>query len=98
MVAHLFGQLTCVGFVLLRALDQLVAEYCRRQAQLAWLADGDTGYGNAINVQRTIRAYGLTGAAAVLIEDKAWPRPLGAGARTRQDGLAHLWRWRTNFA
>jgi 2-methylisocitrate lyase-like PEP mutase family enzyme len=42
-----------------------------------WLADGDTGYGNAINVQRTIRAYGRTGAAAVLIEDKAWPRPLG---------------------
>jgi 2-methylisocitrate lyase-like PEP mutase family enzyme len=42
-----------------------------------WLADGDTGYGNAINVQRTIRAYGRIGAAAVLIEDKAWPRPLG---------------------
>ncbi len=42
-----------------------------------WLADGDTGYGNAINVQRTIRAYARAGAAAVLIEDKAWPRPLG---------------------
>jgi 2-methylisocitrate lyase-like PEP mutase family enzyme len=42
-----------------------------------WLADGDTGYGNAINVQRTIHAYARAGAAAVLIEDKAWPRPLG---------------------
>ena len=42
-----------------------------------WLADGDTGYGNAISVQKTIRAYARAGAAAVLIEDKIWPRPLG---------------------
>jgi 2-methylisocitrate lyase-like PEP mutase family enzyme len=42
-----------------------------------WLADGDTGYGNALAVQRTIRAYARSGAAAVLIEDKQWPRPLG---------------------
>jgi 2-methylisocitrate lyase-like PEP mutase family enzyme len=44
-----------------------------------WLADGDTGYGNALAVQRTIRAYARCGASAVLIEDKAWPRPLGHG-------------------
>src|SRR5690349_18432469 len=42
-----------------------------------WLADGDTGYGNALAVQKTIRAYARSGAAAVLIEDKVWPRPLG---------------------
>src|SRR5258708_12219709 len=42
-----------------------------------WLADGDTGYGNALAVRKTIRAYARRGAAAVLIEDKAWPRPLG---------------------
>src|SRR5260370_807247 len=41
-----------------------------------WLADGDTGYGNPINVQRTIRAYAQAGAASVLIEDKACPRHL----------------------
>jgi 2-methylisocitrate lyase-like PEP mutase family enzyme len=29
------------------------------------LADGDHGYGNAMNVQRTVRAYGRAGAAAV---------------------------------
>src|SRR6202035_3485985 len=44
-----------------------------------WRADGDTGYGNALAVQRTIRAYARAGAAAVLIEDKAWRRPLGHG-------------------
>ena len=42
-----------------------------------WLADGDTGYGNALAVQKTVRAYARRGAAAVLIEVKAWPRPLG---------------------
>jgi 2-methylisocitrate lyase-like PEP mutase family enzyme len=42
-----------------------------------WLADGDTGYGNAIAVQKTVRAYARAGAAAVLIEDKQWPRQLG---------------------
>jgi 2-methylisocitrate lyase-like PEP mutase family enzyme len=45
--------------------------------KVVWLADGDTGYGNAISVQKTIRAYARAGAAAVLIEDKAWPRALG---------------------
>jgi 2-methylisocitrate lyase-like PEP mutase family enzyme len=40
------------------------------------LADADHGYGNAMNVQRTVRAYGRAGAAAVLIEDKITPRAL----------------------
>ena len=44
-----------------------------------WLADGDTGYGNALAVQKTVRAYARRGAAAVLIEDKVWPRSLGVG-------------------
>lgn len=44
---------------------------------VVWLADGDTGYGNALSVHKTIRTYARRGAAAVLIEDKVWPRPLG---------------------
>src|SRR6476469_3925069 len=45
------------------------------------LADGDHGYGNAMNVQRTVRAYGRAGAAAVLIEDKITPRALSAAGK-----------------
>ncbi|MBX6375688.1 MAG: isocitrate lyase/PEP mutase family protein, partial [Acetobacteraceae bacterium] len=45
------------------------------------LADGDHGYGNAMNVQRTVRAYGRAGAAAVLIEDKVTPRALTAAGK-----------------
>jgi len=45
--------------------------------KVLWLADGDTGHGNALAVQKVIRAYARRGAAGVLIEDKIWPRPLG---------------------
>ena len=45
------------------------------------LADGDHGHGNAMNVQRTVRAYGRAGAAAVLIEDKITPRTLTAAGK-----------------
>ena len=48
---------------------------------LPLLADGDHGYGNAMNVQRTIRAYARAGAACVLIEDKVTPRPLTGGGK-----------------
>lgn len=45
------------------------------------LADGDHGYGNAMNVQRTVRAYGRLGAAAILIEDKVTPRALTSAGK-----------------
>ena len=45
------------------------------------LADGDHGHGNAMNVQRTVRAFGLAGAAAILIEDKITPRALTAAGK-----------------
>ena len=45
------------------------------------LADADHGYGNAMNVQRTVRAIGRAGAAAVLIEDKVTPRALTADGK-----------------
>ena len=48
------------------------------------LADGDHGYGNAMNVQRTVATYRRTGAAAVLIEDKITPRALTAAGKPCQ--------------
>ncbi len=45
------------------------------------LADCDHGYGNAMNVQRTVRAYGRAGAAAVLVEDKITPRALQSAGK-----------------
>ena len=44
---------------------------------IAILADGDTGYGNALNVQRTVREYAKAGAACVMIEDQVSPKRCG---------------------
>ena len=46
------------------------------------LADGDHGFGNAMNVQRAVRTFAQAGACAVLIEDKETPRPLVTAFKT----------------
>ncbi len=40
-------------------------------------ADADTGYGNALNVQRTVRAYERAGVAGLHIEDQEMPKKCG---------------------
>lgn len=35
------------------------------------MADADTGYGNPLNVRRTVEAYEAAGAAAIVLEDQA---------------------------
>ena len=39
--------------------------------------DGDTGYGNAVNVQRTVKGYAQAGFACVMIEDQVAPKKCG---------------------
>jgi len=41
------------------------------------VADGDTGYGNAMNVYHTVTEYARAGAAGILIEDQVWPKKCG---------------------
>ncbi len=41
------------------------------------IADADTGYGNALAVRRTVRAYEEAGAAALHLEDQAAPKRCG---------------------
>lgn len=41
------------------------------------IGDGDTGYGNAVNVKRTVRGYARAGFAAVMIEDQVSPKRCG---------------------
>ncbi|HET9953812.1 MAG TPA: isocitrate lyase/PEP mutase family protein [Polyangiaceae bacterium] len=45
--------------------------------QIPVIGDGDTGYGNAMNVQRTVRGYAQVGFAAVMIEDQLAPKRCG---------------------
>ena len=41
------------------------------------LADADTGYGNPLNVRRTVRELERAGAAAIIIEDQVFPKRCG---------------------
>src|SRR5437016_10445248 len=44
------------------------------QIGIPMVADLDTGYGNAINVGHVVAAYARAGAAAVVLEDKTFPK------------------------
>jgi 2-methylisocitrate lyase-like PEP mutase family enzyme len=41
------------------------------------IGDGDTGWGNALNVQRTVEEYARAGAAAIMLEDQVSPKKCG---------------------
>ncbi len=41
------------------------------------IIDADTGFGNALNAQRTMRVYERAGAAALQIEDQSYPKRCG---------------------
>ena len=41
------------------------------------IGDGDTGYGNALNIKRTVQGYARAGFAAVMIEDQVAPKRCG---------------------
>ncbi|SFU06525.1 2-Methylisocitrate lyase, PEP mutase family [Pseudovibrio denitrificans] len=41
------------------------------------IGDGDTGYGNALNVKRTVKGYASAGMACVMIEDQVAPKRCG---------------------
>ncbi|MGE3943420.1 MAG: phosphonopyruvate hydrolase [Alphaproteobacteria bacterium] len=55
------------------------------QVRLPLIADLDTGYGNAINVFHVVGAYARAGAAAVVIEDKIFPKDTSLLAGGRQE-------------
>lgn len=53
---------------------------CRKIAECCDLllhADGDTGYGNAVNVYFVTQAFEKAGMAAIMYEDQTWPKRCG---------------------
>jgi len=49
----------------------------RERVTLPLLVDADTGFGNALNVQRTVRLFERAGASALQIEDQQFPKRCG---------------------
>lgn len=54
------------------------------------IADIDTGYGNAINVIRTVQEFEGTGAAAVLLEDQLEPKKCPVGHEVQTISIAEM--------
>ena len=55
------------------------------QVAIPLVADLDTGYGNAINVRHVVGAYARAGSAAVVIEDKTFPKDTSLLPGARQE-------------
>lgn len=47
------------------------------RTSLPIIVDGDTGFGNALNVQRTVRDFERAGAAMIQLEDQTFPKRCG---------------------
>ena len=65
-----------IGLITLNELESVVGNVCERSA-LPIIVDADTGFGNALNVQRTIKLLERAGAAAIQIEDQSLPKRCG---------------------
>jgi 2-methylisocitrate lyase-like PEP mutase family enzyme len=63
----------------LLSLSEIVArlEMIVDTVEIPLIADADTGYGNALNVQRAVRAFERAGVAALHLEDQTFPKKCG---------------------
>lgn len=65
-----------IGLFGLEELTDTVARI-RDRVDVALIVDADTGFGNALNVQQTVRRLERAGASAIQIEDQAMPKRCG---------------------
>ncbi|MBZ9602982.1 isocitrate lyase/phosphoenolpyruvate mutase family protein [Phyllobacterium chamaecytisi] len=84
-LSALYGLADMSLITMTQHLDMLRA--IAAQSSLPIVADIDTGYGNALNVIHAIREYEKAGTAAVVIEDKTFPKVTSLAADGRQELL-----------
>lgn len=65
-----------LGLVTMSEVADTLAQICDRVGTPV-VVDADNGYGNAINVQRCVRTFERAGAAAIQLEDQAFPKRCG---------------------
>lgn len=75
-VANTYLGVPDIGLVSVTELANHVAAM-RDAINIPMIADGDTGFGNAVNVGRTVRLLEQAGASAILIEDQTFPKRCG---------------------
>ncbi len=75
-VTNTFLGMPDIGLISVTELANHVAAM-REAVQLPLIVDADTGFGNAINVGRTIRVLERSGANAIQLEDQEFPKRCG---------------------
>lgn len=65
-----------IGLVAMSEVADTIA-MTRDRVSANLVVDADTGYGNALNVSRTIRLFERAGASAIQLEDQAFPKRCG---------------------
>lgn len=65
-----------IGLVSVSEVEATLAAICDR-VRLPVIVDADTGFGNALNVMRTVRQLERAGAAAIQLEDQSTPKRCG---------------------
>ena len=65
-----------IGLVSMSEVTETIA-LIRDRVSLPLIVDADTGFGNALNVQRTMRAFERAGADAIQLEDQTFPKRCG---------------------
>jgi 2-methylisocitrate lyase-like PEP mutase family enzyme len=65
------------GLIAYAEMVETLRLICAANPGLPVIGDGDTGYGNAMNVRATVTGYARAGAAAVMIEDQLAPKKCG---------------------
>ena len=87
MFAGSVASMTVLGApdLIVLTLSEFAAQAYRinRAGELPLLVDADHGYGNALNVKRTVEELETAGVAALSIEDTDLPQPFGELGRTR---------------
>ena len=75
-VTNTFLGVPDLGFVSLTEIAQHTAAI-REAVKIPVLVDADTGFGNALNVQHTVRVLERAGADAIQLEDQTMPKKCG---------------------
>lgn len=87
MFAGSVGSLSVLGApdIIVLTLTEFAAQAYRinRAGNLPLMVDADHGYGNALNVKRTVEELETAGVAALTIEDTELPQPFGTVGSTR---------------
>jgi 2-methylisocitrate lyase-like PEP mutase family enzyme len=65
------------GYLTQTEMADVARRVCRVVPDVQIVVDGDTGYGNPLNVIRTIELYEEAGAAGIFLEDQVWPKKCG---------------------